>query len=119
MLRFDCPYSFSGIPNVTNDSLEEYAIAVLREATSDLLKIPMPLDVEKFIEYYLELELEYHKLSYGKQVLGLTAFNSGYIQIFNDDTGEPEPLWVSAGTVVVDSSLLVRRNIPRLLQLKV
>jgi len=109
MLWLECSYSFSLVPYVYNDVLDDYAVAVLRDAIPEVLDRPMPVDVEWLLDYYLHLSVEFKKLSYGKKVLGMTAFNPGYIQIINED-GQPDALLVDSGTIVIDSSLLRKRN---------
>lgn len=114
MLSLDCGYTFSQVPYIVYGVLDDYAEMILSDATPDRLNTPLPVDVEAFLEFYLGLQVEYKRLSYDRKVLGLTAFNDGIIQVIHEDTGIPEPMIVKAGTVVVDTSLLQKRNEARL-----
>jgi len=79
-----------------------------------LLSIPGILNAERFIEYYLGLNAEYHRIQYDRKVLGMTAFNNGYIQVANEVSGKPEPMPVTKGTVIIDTSLTAKSSLPRL-----
>ena len=63
MLQLDCVYSFSQVPYLLYDVLEEYAEKVIADATPECLRQPIPVDVETFLEFYLGLQVEYKKLS--------------------------------------------------------
>ena len=115
MIELKTSYTFSQIPYLTYDALEEYAEQVVSDFAPEHLENPGALDVDRFIEYYLGLSVEYHRICYDRKVLGMTAFDDGFIDVANEDTGLPEPLLVSKGTIVIDSSLTVsKRSIPRL-----
>lgn len=114
MLALDCGYTFSQVPYILYDVLDDYAEKVIADAFPQGLSQPVPIDVDAFLEFYLGLHVEYKKLSYGNKVLGLTAFNAGFVQIFDEDTNQPRPLFVQAGTVIADTSLLYKRNEARL-----
>lgn len=51
MLRLNCPYTFSQVPYIVNEVLDEYAEAVLREAMPDVFCFPQPVDAERFLEF--------------------------------------------------------------------
>jgi len=114
MLELKTPYTFSGVPYLTNDCLEEYAEALVADFAPERLHTPGQLDVDKLIEFYLGLSVEFHRICYDRQVLGMTAFNDGTIDVTNEVTGLPEPLPVKEGTIVIDTSLTAKRNVPRL-----
>lgn len=94
--------------------LDEYAEKVITDAAVASVHQPVPVDVDAFMEFYLGLQVEYKQLSYDRKVLGLTAFNAGYVQVIDEDTYQPMPLLVQAGTVIIDTSLLHKRNEARL-----
>lgn len=114
MIELDCGYTFSHVPYLTYDVLDEYAERVIADAAPWNLHHPVPVDVDTFMEFYLGLQVEFKQLSYDRKVLGLTAFNAGYVQVINEDTRQPMPLLVQAGTVIIDTSLLNRRSEARL-----
>ncbi|MDR1070027.1 MAG: ImmA/IrrE family metallo-endopeptidase [Gracilibacteraceae bacterium] len=114
MIEFITSYSLSQIPYVTDDALDEYAEALVYDFARDCLHTPKPIDAERFIEYYLGLSIEYRRICCERKVLGVTAFNSGILQIMDELTGKPDALAVKKGTVIIDLSLMTRRNLPRL-----
>ena len=114
MIELLTGYSFSGVPYITYEALDAYAESVVADFVPELLRTPGILDVEKFLEYYLGLSIRYCRISYDRKVLGFTAFNDGLVQVINEETGLPEPIPVTKGTVIFDTSLTLERNKPRL-----
>lgn len=111
MLNFESFRILSSVPRITNEALDEYAEAVVRDFAPERLNIPGPFDVEGFVRDYLGLSVESHKLKYERETLGLTVFEDGHICA--SGSGGVEAVPVSAGTVVIDSSLEVKRNAAR------
>jgi hypothetical protein len=114
MVELKTGHSFSRVPYITYDALDAYAEAVVADFAPARLNAPCPIDAESFVEYYLGLPIEYHRISFDRKILAVTAFSDGLLQAAGDDTGLPEPMPVRAGTVVVDTSLTAKRNLPRL-----
>lgn len=114
MLELNTSFSMSHIPYITYDALDAYATDLVRDFTPERLVEPGTFDVDGFIEYYLGLDMMFCRICYDRKILGMTAFNDGIIQIACEHTGRPEPLTVSAGTVIIDTSLSTKRNLPRL-----
>jgi len=115
MIELKTGYTFSKVPYLTYDALEEYAEQVVADFALERLENPGVLDVDRFIEYYLGLSVEFHRICYDRKILGITAFDDGRIDVANEDTGLPEPIPIRKGTVVIDTSLTVsKRSIPRL-----
>jgi len=114
MLELITSYSLSQVPYIHDSALEEYAEKIVLDFSPDILLAPQPFDAEGFVEYYLGLEVEYRRIRYDRRVLGMTAFNTGFIQVINEETGLTEPFDVTAGTIVVDPILTQKRNQPRM-----
>ena len=114
MIELETPYTLSQIPYLTYESLDGYAEELVRDFTPNALKAPSELDVDKFIEYYLRLAVDYRRICFDRKIMGITAFNDGTVEVMNEDTGLSEKLLVKTGTVIIDPSLLAKRNIPRL-----
>ena len=106
-------YSFSKVPYITNDALDEYAESVIRHAMPEALVEPSILDVPRFIEFYLEMEMEFKPLSYDRQVMAMTTFNTGIVQVLDDSGKVPIPLVVREGTIIIDPILMQKRNLAR------
>lgn len=64
----------NGMPFVKKKKIDNIAQNYVQDFCPDALKTPQALDVEKFIEYYLGLNLDYRSLSADKEVLGMTVF---------------------------------------------
>ena len=114
MIELQTSYTLSQIPYLTNETLDDYAEELIRDFSPEALKAPCVLDVDRFIEYYLQLTVEYRRICFDRKIMGLTAFNDGTVEVLNEETGLSERLPVKAGTVIIDPALLLKRNIPRL-----
>jgi len=114
MVELNTSYSLSQIPYLTYGSLDEYAEKLIKDFAPELLCNPGVLDVDNFVEYYLHLAVDYRRLCLDRKVLGITAFNDGTVDVICEDTGMPQKIFVKTGTVILDPTLLVKRNIPRL-----
>lgn len=113
MLELITSHSLSQVPYIAYDALDAYAEDVLRDALPEVLTTPCPIDAARFLEFYLGLDIVFKRLSYDRQILGMTAFNAGYVQVLDDQTGMPDALLVDAGTVIIEPTLTQKRNAPR------
>jgi len=59
MIVLNTAYSFTGVPFLSNDVLDNYAEAVIADFAPELLKIPGKIDAEGFVEFYLGLNTVY------------------------------------------------------------
>jgi Zn-dependent peptidase ImmA (M78 family) len=114
VLELKTSYTMSQIPYITYDALDDYAEALVRDFSPVLLNNPGKIDVDGFLEYYLGLNVDFHSICHDRKILGLTAFNDGIIKVTSEETGQPVPISVKTGTVVIDTSLSTKRNEPRL-----
>jgi len=114
MIELNTSYTFSGVPYITYEALDAYAEIIVADFAPGSLNTPGHIDAEAFIEYYLGLSTLYHRICYDRKVLGMTAFNHGFIQVADEETGKPEAMPVRKGTVIIDTSLTSKRNLPRL-----
>ena len=114
MLELETCYSFTHVPYITYDALEDYAEKLVADFAPELLRNPGIINVDEFLEYYLNLNVVYRRICYNKKVLGITAFNDGMVDVIDDETGQPGEMPVKMGTVIIDTSLTTKRNEPRL-----
>ena len=110
MLELDTCYSFSQIPYISYDGLDDYAEKVIDEFMPELLTNPGILDVDAFIEFYCELTPIERRICYNGKVLGMTAFNDGMVEVINEKTGQPDEIFVERGTIITDPALRLKRN---------
>jgi hypothetical protein len=113
MIELDTSYSLSQIPYITNEALDEYATRVVADAQHEVMKEPTALDVDRFLEFYLGLNVEFKRLSYNSVILGMTAFNAGIVHTIDESTNRITPILVEAGTVIIEPSLMNGRNLAR------
>jgi len=114
VLELQGGYSFTGVPYMTYEALDEYAEGIIRDAMPENLNRATPLDVDEFLEFYLKVLVEYKKLSLDGKVLGLTAFDDGLVRVIDESKNDWIALRVRAGTVIVDNSLLEPKQEARL-----
>lgn len=114
MIELDTGYSFSQIPYITYDALEDYAEKLVYDFVPALLRTPGALDVDAFLEYYLGLTVNFHRICYDQKILGLTAFDDGMVDAIDEETGLPGQIPVTRGTVIIDTSLTSKKNEARL-----
>ena len=110
MLELRTGYTFSQVPYITYDALDEYATHIVNDFALERLTYPGALDVDSFLEFYLGLTVDFRRICYNKQVLGMTAFDDGKVEVMDEETGQVVDLPVTTGTVIIDSSLNSKRN---------
>jgi len=113
MIVLNTSYSMTEVPYLTNDVLERFAEKLIADFSPNYLYTPFPIDADRFLEFYLRLNVEYKNISYNKKILGMTAFNDGNVKIMNDETRRIEDIYVTTGTVIIDNSLNFKRNTHR------
>ena len=105
-MKLDSVYSSAHLMYIDNGSLDRYGNAIIHDFAPELLNEPQPVDIEAFVEDYLKLpEVEYQRLSLDGSVHGMTAFDTGLIEVFHEDTDMPKKIPVEAGTILIDISL--------------
>jgi len=95
----------NGVPILSKEEIDYFAELFITDFKPELLKIPQPTPIEEFVELYLGLSVDYHNLSPDKSVLGMIAYNDGYVDVF-DDKNKKRSVEVYAGTVFIDNALL-------------
>lgn len=95
-------------------TLETIGRKVLCQYRPDFLyRAPQAVPIEAIIEYY-GLTIEYQRLFNDGSELGRLVYDTGYTIIYNADAHEYQPLWVEAGTVLIDEALLTGENYGRM-----
>ena len=101
------------VPYHSKKDLEELAIKTLTEYNIDLINNAAPIPIESIMEQYYNLELDFQYLSSDGSVLGLTAFETGYLEVYNPDLNKFYPIDISSGTIIIDSALAESNNYGR------
>lgn len=60
----------NGIPIMSNSEIDAHAEEYLKDYNPSALKIPQPIDMDDFAEFYLNLTLDYVYLSHCGFILG-------------------------------------------------
>ena len=110
MLELETSYSLTQVPYITYEALEEYAEDIVRDFASNSLHTPGVVDVDRFMEYYIGLNIDFRHIYYDRVILGMTAFSDGIIDVLDINTNQPEPMLLKRGTVILDTSLSLKRN---------
>lgn len=98
-------YKSNGVPILSKEDIDSYAEAVISDFKPELLTIPQPTPVEEFVEIYLGLNVDYHKLSLDNSILGMIAFNEGYVEVY-DENSRKKFIEAAEGTAFIDTFLL-------------
>lgn len=94
-------YTKDGVLVIYDEDLETFAYAQLKDYDKNYFKLPHALDVDDFVENYLNRKVLYYKLSLDKSVLGMTAISDGKISVVNSNN-ELEVKIFSKGTMCID-----------------
>lgn len=96
----------NGVPILSKSDMEDIAVSILGDYKSILLKDPMAMDIEHFIECYANLLLDYQDLTHDQSILGMTVFNDGYVPVYDIEKNKAKRLSVDEGTIIIDNFLL-------------
>lgn len=102
----DFAVSKTGVPILSKDKIDAYAMSFLAEYDKALIGSIKPVPIEDIIECHLSLDVDYKHLSQDESILGLTAFTDGRMQVFNLETDEEEIIKVKEGTIIVEHGLI-------------
>ncbi|HIU77584.1 MAG TPA: hypothetical protein IAC62_16975 [Candidatus Pelethocola excrementipullorum] len=105
----------NGIPVMRNSEIDAHAEEFLRDYNPSLLKIPQPVDIEAFAEFYLDLALDYAYLSHCGLILGRMVFQeTERVPVYLPKEKCADYLYVSRGTMLIDNTVLDDRKEYRL-----
>ena len=105
-MNINVPRKKNGLPYVSKSDIEEITQLHLEQFNADLLKEPVPIPIEEFLQNYLKLDMDYADITHNISILGLTAFDSGYLKVYDLEGNKERFIYVEEGTVVIDNSLL-------------
>ena len=106
MYRPELKHKANGIPIVSNKELDQIGERMALDFDPSLLLDPHPVDIDRFIEKYLGLHLDYMYLSHCGVYLGTTVFQTtDYLPIYDPVEHRADYAHADAGTIIIDSSL--------------
>lgn len=99
------------------EQLERAAEQLLQKFDPELLKKPKEYDVYRVIEECLGVDYDWKYIRPDQAILGLTAFNPGYIWVSPAphlyEGIQPERIYLEKGTILIDATLTEGNNIGR------
>jgi len=94
------------VPVLSNDDIERDAMIFVNEFDPDMLQYPHALDIDSFLEFYLDLNLDFVRMNKDGNILGQMIFkDTKNFPIHNSQTGETELIDVRRGTVLLDEKM--------------
>lgn len=97
-----------GIPIISNDEIDTLGERLVADFSPLDIFTPKAIDIDRFVTKYLKLKQDFYYLSHCGVYLGTTIFQETHcLPVFNPETISAEYAHVEAGTVIIDSSLMV------------
>lgn len=99
--------SRSGVPVLRKDEFDIIGEEYVRDFQPEVLTNPAPIDIERFVECYLGMAVDYQYLSNNGIYLGMTVFNdTDCVIVYSTETRRAEFISAKARTVIIDRSLI-------------
>lgn len=110
MIEFHCSRrKQDGTPVVSDQTVQDYAEAVLADYKPKLLREPGSINEVHFLESYLGATVDYQDIYYEEDanpIAGATVFNDDKVLIFDKERLCVRPIDVSAGTILIDNTTM-------------
>lgn len=107
MLNPKLRYDKHRVPILSKEGIDVLGEALVRDFSPESMREPIPLDVDRFVCDYLGLIQDFAYLSHDGRYLGMTVFNdTGRVIVYDPERNEADYMAVSAGTVIIDNTLL-------------
>lgn len=106
MYKPELKYKANGVPIISNKELDQIGERMAIDFDPSLMLDPHPIDIDRFIENYLGLQLDYMYLSHCGVYLGTMVFQTtDHLPVYSPEKNRAEYAHADAGTVIIDSSL--------------
>lgn len=97
----------NGVPVLSKKDIEAIGENFLRDFCPEALTNPQPVDVERFLELYLGLNIDYQYLSNDGRYLGMMVFNdTDKVIVYDPERNVADYIHADARTVLIDTRLL-------------
>lgn len=107
MITIDCKRKKDGRPILKAKEIDLDAEYLIRDFDSSLMSKPSEIPVDCFVECYLGLQIDYQYLSHCGVYLGMMVFkDTDKLIIYDAKKNRAEYMSASAGTIIIDPSLL-------------
>ena len=100
----------NSVPVLSRNEIDRLGEEIIQMVCPKLLTQPAAFDIEHFTEIEMNLAIDYVFLSHCQCYLGMMAFDDIVHPIWNPETKRAEYLKISAGTVLIDNSLLAENQ---------
>ena len=98
------------VPILSKDKIDSISERLIQEFQPNALVHAEEINIDGFVEFYLEQSLDYQYLSNNGVYLGMTVFNDSYVPVYDPQTDRAEYVAEQAGTVIIDNRLLDNGN---------
>lgn len=106
MFKPELRYSNTGIPIISNAEIDTIGERMIVDFDSSSLFNPHAIDIERFVDKYLKMPIEFMYLSHCGVYLGTTVFQTtNRLPIYIPEENRADYAHVEAGTIVIDGSL--------------
>ena len=97
----------NGCPILSKANIEVFGENFIRDFCPEALSTPQAIDIDKFVEFYLGMTIDYQYLSNDGRYLGMTVFNdTDKVIIYDPEKNIADYLHADARTVLIDNNLL-------------
>ena len=101
----------NGVPILSKIEIDTIGENFVRDFQPDALDNPSPIDIDSFVELYLEMIPDYQYLSHNGIYLGMTVFNdTNSVPVYDPSTNQAEYISAKARTVIIDNRLLAENQ---------
>ena len=101
----------NGVPLISKKEINIIGENFIRDFQPGALTDPGPVDIERFMECYLGMTLDYQYLSHNGIYLGMTIFNdTDKVVVYSPETDRAEYISAKARTCIIDPRLLAENQ---------
>lgn len=106
MFKPELSLSPSGMPFLTNQNIDSIGEQMAVDFDKAILLNPHELDIDRFVERYLKMAVDFMYLSHCGVYLGTTVFQTtDWLPVYLPEENCADYAHVDAGTIIIDSSL--------------
>ena len=104
----------SGVPVLSKDTIDSIGEHLIEDFCPDAMKYPQEIDIDLFIQDYLEVDQDYQYLSHCGIYLGMTVFNdTDKVIVYDPEINKAKYISAKANTIIIDNTLLADNQIHR------
>lgn len=97
----------NGVPVLSKLEIDYMGEGFVHDFQPEVLEKPGPVDIERFVEFYLGMTIDYQYLSHKGIYLGMTVFHdTDFVPVFFPETNCAEYISAKANTCFIDMQLL-------------